>query len=102
LRNYRQLTQEQRYQIHALMKAGFNQTEIASELGVHKATVSREMRRGRGGRGYRPQQAHELAVARRRLRVAPRIQPETWQQVEILLRQQWSPTQISGRLKLEH
>jgi IS30 family transposase len=99
--NYRQLTQEQRYQIYALMKAGFNQTEVASEINVHKATVSREVRRGRGGRGYRPHQAHELAVARRRLRVAPRIQPQTWQQVETLLRQEWSPAQIAGRLKLE-
>lgn len=100
--NYRQLTQEQRYQIYALMKAGFNQTEIASEINVHKATVSREVRRGRGGRGYRPQQAHELAVARRRLRVALRIESQTWQQVESLLRQEWSPAQISGRLQLEH
>jgi IS30 family transposase len=99
--NYRQLTQEQRYQIYALMKAGFNQTQIASEIGVHKATVSREVCRGRGGRGYRPQQAHELALARRRLRVAPRIEPQTWQQVETLLSQQWSPAQLSGRLKLE-
>lgn len=99
--NYRQLTQEQRYQIYALMKAGFNQTEIASELGVHKATVSREVRRGCGGRGYRPQQAHEVAIGRRRLRVALRIQPQTWQQVETLLSQQWSPAQISGRLRLE-
>src|SRR5215210_952951 len=83
------------------MKAGFNQTEIASELGVHKATVSREMRRGRGGRGYRPKQAQELALARLQLRASARIQPQTWQQVEQLLGQQWSPEQISGRLKLE-
>jgi IS30 family transposase len=100
--NYRQLTQEQRYQIYALMKAGFNQTEIASELGVHKATVSRELHRGRGGRGYRPKQAQELALARLQLRAQPRIQPQTWKQVEQLLGQQWSPEQISGRLKLEH
>src|SRR5215210_6142096 len=83
------------------MKAGFNQTEIASELGVHKATVSREMRRGRGERGYRPKQAQELALARLQLRAQPRIQPQTWKQVEQLLGQQWSPEQISGRLKLE-
>jgi IS30 family transposase len=99
--NYQQLTQEQRYQIYALQKAHFNQTEIAAELGVHKATVSRELRRGRGGRGYRPKQAQELAAARLRRRGLTRIQPETWQQVEDLLGQQWSPAQISGRLKLE-
>lgn len=99
--NYRQLTQEQRYQIYALMKASFNQTQIASEISVHKATVSREVRRNRGGRGYRPQQAHESAGARRQLRVKPRIQPETWQRVERLLARQWSPEQISGRLRVE-
>lgn len=99
--NYRQLTQEQRYQIYALMKAGFNQTEIASEISVDKSTVSREVRRNHGQRGYRPKQAQELAAARQQLRVAPRIQPPTWRQVETLLGQQWSPAQIAGRLKLE-
>ncbi len=98
---YQQLTQEQRYQIYALRKAHFNQTQIATEIGVHKATVSREVRRGRGERGYRPQQAQALAAARLGLRAKPRIQPETWRQVCDLLAQQWSPAQISGRLKLE-
>ncbi len=100
--NYQQLTQEQRYQIYAFMKAGLNRTQIASEISVHKSTVSREMRRNRGQRNYRPKQAHELARTRQQHRVAPRIQPQTWQQVERLLAQQWSPQQISGRLKLEH
>ena len=100
--NYQQLTQEQRYQIYALMKAGFNQTQIAAEIGVHKATISRERRRNRGQRGYRPQQAQELAVVRQQLRAKPRIAPETWQQVERLLVQQWSPEQIAGRLSLEN
>ena len=99
--NYQQLTQEQRYQIYALRKASFNQTEIASEIGVHKATVSREVRRGCGGRGYRPTQAQALAAARLGRRARLRIEPETWQQVTNLLAQQWSPAQISGRLKLE-
>ena len=97
---YTQLTWEQRYQIYALMKAGFNQTQIASEIGVHKSTVSRECRRNRGQRGYRPKQAQELAVTRLCRRARPRI-AETWQQVTDLLSQQWSPAQISGRLTLE-
>ena len=40
--SYTQLTPEQRYQIYALMKADFNHTEIASEIGVHKSTVARD------------------------------------------------------------
>jgi IS30 family transposase len=99
--SYTQLTQEQRYQIYALHKAQFNQTQIATEIGVHKATVSREVRRGRGERGYRPKQAQALALARLSRRVKPRIAPQTWQQVTQLLSQQWSPAQISGRLRLE-
>lgn len=100
--NYQQLTQEQRYRIYALMKAGFNQTQIAAEIGVHKATISRERRRNRWQRGYRPRQVQELAVVRQQLRAKPRIAPETWQQVERLLVQQWSPEQIAGRLSLEN
>ncbi len=100
---YTQLTQEQRYQIYALYKAGFNQTQVASEIGVHKATVSRERQRNRGQRGYRPTQAQALAAARLQLRAKPpRIAPQTWQRVTDLLGQQWSPAQISGRLALEH
>jgi IS30 family transposase len=39
--NYQQLTREQRYQIYALMKAGHNQTEVASIIKVHKSTIAR-------------------------------------------------------------
>ena len=46
--SYNQLTQEQRYQIYALLKMGHNQTEIASVICVHKSTISREWRRNRG------------------------------------------------------
>jgi IS30 family transposase len=65
MRYYTQLTQEQRYQISALLKMDHSQIEIAKVIGVHKSTVSRELRRNRGLRGYRPKQAHRLAVSRR-------------------------------------
>lgn len=98
---YQQLTQEQRYQIYALRKAHFNQTEIASELGVHKATVSREVRRNRGERGYRPKQAQHLTTARKLAASTTRITADTWSLVESRLRDvQWSPEQISGWLRL--
>ena len=42
---YTQLTQEQRYQLEVLLKAGHNQTMIANILAIHKSTVSRELRR---------------------------------------------------------
>ena len=61
MKTYRQLTQEQRYQISALQRIGRSQTEIAQELVVHKSTIGRELSRNTGARGYRPKQADEKA-----------------------------------------
>jgi transposase, IS30 family len=99
---YTQLTREQRYQIYALMKAGLSQTAIARIIGVHKSTISREMRRNRGLRGYRPKQAHRFADIRRAKAVTTRISSETWSLVVCLLRNDWSPEQISGWLAKEY
>ncbi len=99
--SYTQLTREQRYQIYALMKAGHNQTRIAAVINCHKSTISRELRRNRGLKGYRPYQADELAYDRQCAAYRSRIAWQTWQQVERLLGQDWSPEQIAGRLKLE-
>ncbi len=99
--NYTQLTREQRYQIYALKKAHHSQTEMASIIGVHKSTISRELSRNGGQRGYRPTQAQELASQRKLPAHRPRIQRATWTCIESLLSQQWSPEQVSGRLKVE-
>ncbi|MGH9902305.1 MAG: IS30 family transposase, partial [Pyrinomonadaceae bacterium] len=99
--SYTQLTREQRYQIYALLKAGQSQTRMAAIIGCHKSTISREVRRNRGPRGYRPRQAHELSTARHLAAYRPRITEVRWALVASLLRREWSPEQISGRLKLE-
>jgi len=99
METYQQLACEQRYQISAFLKAGFNQLQIALDLGVHKSTVSREIRRNRGLRGYRPKQADEMATARRSLcRNARRITDADWTLVDACLQEKLSPEQISGRL----
>ena len=99
---YTQLTQDQRYQIYALQKAGFKQNQIAAEVQVHKSTICRELKRNAGQRGYRPRQAQHLAVERQQERACrPRISPDLWLEVESKLREQWSPQQISGRLAFE-
>jgi len=97
---YHQLTQEQRYQIYALQKTKHSLSEIAIVIGVNKSSVSRELKRNRGQRGYRPQQAQALAE-QRRPKAVPRITSQVWSRVVRLLRQEWSPEQISGRLKKE-
>lgn len=98
---YTQLTREERYQIYVLKQAGHNQSEIAVMLGRHKCTISRELSRNRGMRGYRPRQAHRLALERRKAKVRPRFGGFIWTKVELLIQMDWSPEQISGRLRAE-
>jgi IS30 family transposase len=97
--NYTHLTQPERYQIAILCKAGHAQGQIARMMNRHASTISRELRRNRGERGYRPKQAHELSQARAQAcRNAPRIAEQTWRWVDQRLRELWSPEQIRGRL----
>ena len=96
--SYTQLTQDKRYQIHALLKMGHQQTEIAECLEVHKSTISRELRRNKGMRGYRPKQAHQKAMSRRN-HARRRIMSTTWILIEAKIQLEWSPEQISGWLK---
>jgi len=50
---------------YAFLKAGFSQSTIAFEINDHKSTVSREIRRNLDKKGYRPKQAHVMAITRR-------------------------------------
>lgn len=100
LMNYKQLTYEQRNEIYALLKADLNQTKIAEIVGVSKSTISREIKRNTGLKGYRPKQANEHALDRRRNADKHiRFNDEIKKVVIKHLKQDWSPEQISGRLK---
>jgi len=59
------------------------------------------LKRNSGKRGYRPQQAQALALERRFKGQHRTSRARTWATVARLLRQEWSPEQISGRLKKE-
>lgn len=99
------LTEEERYQIDDLQREGFNQAEIAVKIGRSPSTLSRELRRNRGERGWRPRQAQLKSVDRlvaRGTNNARKISEAAWQYAEKhLTEDQWSPEQIAGRLELE-
>ncbi len=98
--NYTHLTREERYQIYALKRAGQTQSQIAAVLLRSESTISRELRRNSGGRGYRPKQADRKANERRAIN-ARRIDDKTWQFArEKLSEEQWSPQQISGHANI--
>ena len=101
MRNYKQLSQAQRYQIEILNKAGKNQKEIAELLGVSPATICRELKRNKGKKGYRPRQAQIKAVKRRREAAkALKMTGEVILVIEEKICLDWSPEQVSGWLKI--
>lgn len=102
MKGYTQLTQEERYQIYILKKTGISLSEIARPLGRNKATISREIRRNRGLRGYRPKQAHIKALQRKKVKATVRIDSSLWLHIDSLLRKDWSPEQVSGWLFCQH
>lgn len=71
--SYKHFTQDERYQIYAFKKAGFKQNKIAKEIGVSESTISRELARNKGLRGYRPIQAQRMADQRKRNKQKKRI-----------------------------
>lgn len=99
---YTHLTREERYQIRALRATGASNRQIAGVLNRTPSTISREIRRNSGQRGYRPAQADRFAQERARAcRIRRRITNLDWSTIEGLIRLDWSPEQISGRLRRE-
>jgi len=99
MRTYQQLTYEQRCQISALKKSGCSQRKIAETIGTTQSTVSRELTRNTGARGYRHKQAQERTEQRRAEAVQrTKMTPVMIKTIESKLRIEWSPEQISGWL----
>jgi transposase, IS30 family len=100
---YCHLTEAERYVIANCHASGMSLRRIALALGRDPATISREYRRNKtkyDGK-YRAQKAHEYALRRRRRdRRGSHYSTQELELVEALLRQQWSPQQISWRLRL--
>lgn len=98
--HYRQLTQEERYQIGAMKGLGISQAEIARRLGRSASTVSRELGRNGGCKRYEAEAAQRKSDKRRRqARKYSKHTPALVAWVDARLREQWSPEQISGSMR---
>lgn len=97
------LNERDREVIYRMNSMGKPQKEIAQTLGVTQGTVSKELRRNRGKRGYRPKQANEIAAKRQLFKASrrPLIVGKLKDEIEHLLEHKHSPEQISGELKLK-
>ena len=100
---YRRLCAADRRVIHNMSQAGTSQEEIGRAIGFSQSTVSKELSRNRGQRGYRAGQADRLARERRQQkRTRPRVVAGALRdEVEARLRIKHSPDQISNSLAME-
>ena len=101
---YRQLTTEERYTIAAMRGQGHTVDEIATTLGRHRCTIYREVKRNRCVHDgfYRAMFALQKASGRRRRsRRNKRYHAAHFAAIERMLREDLSPEQIVGRLRLE-
>lgn len=95
------LTFAERCKISILFQDGDSPTEIAKQLKRDRSVISREIHRNRTQDGYDERLAHQ-AAQNRRFRKPVKMTADVQNLVEEKLNQQWSPEQISGRLKQEH
>lgn len=98
MKQYTQLSQEERYNISAAVKSKTPKAQLAREIGRHRSTIYRELKRNKGQRGYRPKQAHELAQ-QRCYRKTSEFTDFALAYIEHLIHCNWSPEQIAGRLQ---
>ena len=103
MKKYKQITQEQRYEISGYLKAGFNKSQIAKLLGFHKSTISRELIRNSCISDYDPEGAQNLTEHRRKTALKSIRFTEEMREIIIQrLSEEWSPEQIHGRCKADN
>lgn len=99
-KTYTRLTEEERYQIYEGVTENRSHREISTLINKHHSTVSREVKRNTGLRGYRPKQAHEKTQQRHQNKPRDRkLTHEVQSLIAEKIQQEWSPDQIRGRLK---
>jgi len=101
-KTYTRLTEEERYQIYEGITEQRSHRDIARLINKHHSAVSREAKRNRGLRGYRPKQAQGKALDRHQSKAKYR---KLTREVALLIteniQRDWSPEQIQGRLRSE-
>jgi IS30 family transposase len=104
MKQYSRVSYAIRCQIHAYFKMKIPIREISILVGVHKSTIYRELKRNYDFLSgcYEPEMADYLAQRRyKQCRKRYIITGQIKQIIKNCLQAEWSPQQISGRLKLE-
>jgi len=97
---YKHLSLEERHYIQISLKNKVSQTAMAEHLVRSQSSISREIARNIGQRGYRYQQANNLASGRHSDKnKAIKLTLEIKSLIDECIKKDWSPEQICGWLK---
>jgi len=102
-KTYRRLCLEDRKVIYNMRQDGISQIKIAQAIGFSQATISKELTRNKGQRGYRNIQAQRFSDTRQSKKPArPKVVTgSVKEQIDARLLLKHSPDQISKTLELE-
>ncbi|MGN1396724.1 MAG: transposase, partial [Streptococcus gallolyticus] len=99
--SYHHITITERIKIETYLELGLKPIQIARKLGVHKSTLSRELKRCNGVYTAQSAQKHYERLAKQKGRKSS-CSPEVRQEIQECLQSSWSPEQICGRYQLEN
>jgi len=103
---YRRINNIEREEISRSLAAGKTIPEISRELGRHRSSIYREVKGNQGKSGYRAFSAGRRAQFRAGSRRAGKSKLEKSERlrsyVKEKLSQEWSPSEITKRLKIEY
>jgi IS30 family transposase len=101
---YNQLSLDERNRISILEQQGRSIRQIAFALGRSPSTISRELQRNiyPSQHSYRAVDAERIAKLKRKNRSYPsKVEYQKLRWIKAKLKMQWSPEQISARMKME-
>lgn len=98
---YKQLSLTEIHYIELQYKLGVSMNKMSKDLARSKSTISLEIARNTGWRSYRHKQANELGSKRHKEKDKTfKLTPTVKALFSEYLQQDWSPEQVTGKLKL--
>lgn len=103
--HYKHIQKTERMEIGILLRKGYSLTDIATELGRHRSSLYRELKRNTVAGSYVSGKAQHKAYVRRKyskyqaMRIIGDVKLRDY--IDTHLRLHWSPEQIAGRLAHE-
>jgi IS30 family transposase len=106
MQKFKQLSLAQRYQIEILLQTGLTQSEVSRQIGVHKSTICRELKRsipkrGRGAGTYRASNAQRKTDMRHKTKPKHTVFDERLKESAryLLFTEKYSPELIAAYWK---